>query len=143
MTSRPLVLVVDDDADHAFMLATLLEGDGFAVVSATSRADGRAILESRPVDVLVSDLSLGDGSAYDLLRDLGDNRPQTAIVLSGFDSAEDVERSTRAGFDAHLAKPTPLPALREAISTGLRQPPSATRLAHASAATSPAVAAKR
>ncbi len=141
-SSLPLVLVVDDDEDHAFMLGALLEGDGFSVVSATSRAAGRAILESREVDVLVSDLSLGDGTALDLLVGLDEShRPRAAIVLSGFDSAEDVARSMKAGFDAHLAKPAPLATLRQAISSALGLAPSAVRLAKSKVA--PALGVKR
>jgi DNA-binding response OmpR family regulator len=124
---RLVVLVVDDDADHGYMLEALLEADGFAVVIATSRTEARKILETRSVDVLVSDLSLGDGTALDLVKDLT-NRPRVAIVLSGFDSVDDIERTLQAGFDAHLAKPTPLEVLREVIAVGLRRAPSGVHL---------------
>lgn len=128
----PLVLVVDDDADHGFMLEALLESDGFGVLTATSREQARTLLEGgRVVDVLVADLALGDGTALELLNGLAtDRRPRVAIVLSGFDSIDDVERTLHAGFDAHLAKPTPLDVLREVIAEGLRrQAPSGVRLA--------------
>ena len=134
---RPLVLVVDDDADHGTMLEALLEADGFSVVIATSRAQARAILESRMVDVLVADLSLGDGTALDLVAGLGTHRPRVAIVLSGFDSVADIERTMRAGYDAHLAKPTPLEVLRQVIKTGLSRMPSGVRLAKATLPSTP------
>ncbi len=129
---RPLVLVVDDDADHGFMLEALLESDGFDVVTATSREQAQTILGGgRFVDVLVADLALGDGTALDLMKGLpAARRPRVAIVLSGFDSVDDVERTLRAGYDAHLAKPTPLDVLREVIAVGLRKRPSGVRLAH-------------
>lgn len=132
---RPLVLVVDDDADHGFMLEALLECDGFDVLTATSREQARTILEGGPlVDVLIADLALGDGTALDLLNGLpAKRRPRVAIVLSGFDSADDIERTLQAGFDAHLAKPTPLEVLREVISEGLRHRASGFRLAVAEA----------
>ncbi|CAN5868909.1 hypothetical protein BH11MYX4_BH11MYX4_09270 [soil metagenome] len=117
----PVVLVVDDDDDHAFTLAALLELEGFVALMASSRAEARAILASRPVDVLLADLSLGDGTALDLMRELG-SRPRVAIVLSGFDGAGDVERTLAAGFDAHLTKPVHLPLLRDTIASGLRLP---------------------
>lgn len=135
--ARPLVLVVDDDADHGTMLEALLEADGFSVVIATSRAQARATLESRMVDVLVADLSLGDGTALDLVAGLGTHRPRVAIVLSGFDSVADIERTMRAGYDAHLAKPTPLEVLRQVIKTGLSRMPSGVRLAKATLPSTP------
>lgn len=135
--ARPLVLVVDDDADHGTMLEALLEADGFSVVIAMSRAQARATLESRMVDVLVADLSLGDGTALDLVAGLGTHRPRVAIVLSGFDSVADIERTMRAGYDAHLAKPTPLEVLRQVIKTGLSRMPSGVRLAKATLPSTP------
>ncbi len=116
-----LVLVVDDDCDHLLMLEALLDAAGYTVITATSCAEGRAVLREHDVDALVADYSLGDGTASDLMRDLGDRRPRVALVLSGFDAHEDVERTLDAGFDAHLVKPTSIDVLRCALAAGLRE----------------------
>lgn len=126
--SRSVVLVVDDDADHLMMLEALLETAGYAVIAATSCSEGRAVLTERDVDALVADYSLGDGTASDLLRGLGDRRPRVALVLSGFDASEDVARTLEAGFDAHLVKPTSIDLLRELLAEGLRKSRSGIRL---------------
>lgn len=118
--SRPLVLVVDDDEDHLLMLEALLESVGYDVVTAASCSAGKTALHEHRIDALVADLSLGDGTALDLLADAGADRPRVAIVLSGFDSTDDVARTLQAGYDAHLAKPTPVELLRETIAEGLR-----------------------
>ncbi len=124
-----LVLVVDDDCDHLLMLEALLDAAGYTVITATSCAEGRALLNEREIDALVADFSLGDGTASDLLRDLGSRRPRVALVLSGFDASEDVTRTLDAGFDAHLVKPTSIDVLRETLAEGLRRSPSGVRLA--------------
>lgn len=124
-----VVLVVDDDSDHLLMLEALLEAGGYTVLTATSCAEGRAVLMDRDVDALVADYSLGDGTASELLRDLGDRRPRVALVLSGFDASEDIARTLEAGFDAHLVKPTSIDLLRELLAEGLRKSPSGVRLA--------------
>jgi DNA-binding response OmpR family regulator len=123
-----LVLVVDDDCDHLLMLEALLDSAGYTVITATSCAEGRAILKDHEIDALVADFSLGDGTASELLRDLGDRRPRVALVLSGFDASEDVARTLEAGFDAHLVKPTSIDVLRDALAEGLRKSPSGVRL---------------
>jgi DNA-binding response OmpR family regulator len=125
----PTVLVVDDDEDHVVMLEVVLEASGYEVITAHSCEEAKARLAERPVDALVTDLTLGDGTAIDLMRSLGERRPRLAIVLSGFDSVEDLESTRTAGFDAHLVKPTPLDQLTELIAEGLRRRRSGTRLA--------------
>jgi DNA-binding response OmpR family regulator len=124
-----VVLVVDDDCDHLLMLEALLDAVGYAVITATSCAEGRSLLMEREIDALVADFSLGDGTASELLRDLGDRRPRVALVLSGFDASEDVTRTLAAGFDAHLVKPTSIDVLRATLAEGLRKSPSGVRLA--------------
>jgi two-component system, NtrC family, response regulator PilR len=118
---RPLVLVVDDNEDQLTMLDAVLEMVGYEVVTAQSLAEARAVFDSRSVDALVSDLALGDGTALQLMHWLGAHRPRVAVVLSGYDGRDHVERSLAAGFDAHLAKPVPVEVLRGIIADGLRQ----------------------
>lgn len=125
---RPLVLVVDDDEDHLLMIEAVLGSAGYDVITAASCAAGRELLERRDVDALLADLSLGDGTAHDLLRDIGARRPRVAVVLSGFDSSEDVARTVQAGYDAHLSKPTPIERLRDILAAGLRDHPSGVRI---------------
>jgi len=127
--TRAVVLVVDDDRDHLLMLEAVLGAVGYEVVTAASRAEGRAVLEHRHIDALVADLSLGDGTAPELLAKLPvAQRPRVSLVLSGFDAIEDIERTLEAGFDAHLVKPTAIEQLRDAITQGLIRHP-ASRLA--------------
>lgn len=127
--SAELVLVVDDDGDHLLMLEALLETAGYSVLTATSCAEGRALLMEHDVDALVADYSLGDGTASELLRGLGARRPRVALVLSGFDAREDIERTLEAGFDAHLVKPASIDLLKELLAKGLRKSESGVRLA--------------
>lgn len=118
---RPVVLVVDDDEDHVMMLEASFDAAGFAVLTAGSFAEASAKLRDEYVDAMVADLTLGDGSALDLLTGL-ERRPRVAVVLSGFDRPEDFDRARAAGFDAHLVKPTPFERLTTLINDGLHRP---------------------
>lgn len=63
-------------------------------------------------DLLLSDLGLPDGSGHDLIRELrarGYKFP--GIALTGYGQEDDIQRSYRAGFIAHLIKP----ASRESV----------------------------
>lgn len=111
---RAIVLVVDDDVDHAGMLEMALEEAGFGVRIAHSCREARAALAAEHVDALVCDLTLGDGTAIDVLAGAR-RRPAVAIVLTGFDTDHDVERTRAAGFDAYFVKPASIEAIAAAI----------------------------
>jgi CheY-like chemotaxis protein len=108
-------MVVDDDEDNALVLEAALELAGFQVTVARSLHDARAALASVSVDVLVTDYSLGDGDAVELISSLGAKRPPVAVLVTGYGSPEDRERSQAAGFDAHLLKPVAFDELERTI----------------------------
>lgn len=88
------ILVVEDDPLSRRMVGTLLEQRGYDVqLAATIR---EAIMQyrsaPRPVDVVLSDARLPDGSVSDLLRMLRKSEPAPPVlVLSGLDESIDPE----------------------------------------------------
>ena len=119
IASKGVVLVVDDDEDNAHLLQLGLEGGGFRVEVASSLATARRMLASSSFDALVTDLSLGDGTALELLAALGGARPRVAILVTGHGADEDRARSAAAGFDAHFVKPIELDALGRTLTNAL------------------------
>jgi DNA-binding NtrC family response regulator len=117
------VMVVDDDEDNALVLEAALQLAGFEVSVARSLHDARSRLMETPVEVLVSDYSLGDGDAIQLMSALGPKRPPVAILVTGYGGVEDRERSRAAGFDAHLVKPVAFDQLERTIREKLEKLP--------------------
>jgi CheY-like chemotaxis protein len=113
------VVVVDDDEDNAIVLEVGLQIVGFVVKTARSLREAVALLESGDVDALVTDYSLGDGTAIELLATLGAKRPRLAILVTGHGSPEHVAESRAAGFDAHLVKPIDLRQLERTLRDAL------------------------
>jgi len=108
------VLVVDDNADAAQMLATLLQAHGHAVSVEYDGTGGLArALRERP-EVMLLDIGLPDMDGHELARRLRAS-PDTAnallIALTGYGQSEDRERARQAGFDRHLVKPADLSEL--------------------------------
>jgi CheY-like chemotaxis protein len=98
------------------MYATLLRQRGDTVtVAATGTAARR-----RPFDLILCDPALGDESdGYQVARRLRRSRTHRhtrLVAVSGFSQDSDRERSTAAGFDAHLAKPLDLTDLDRLLS---------------------------
>ncbi|MFB3853685.1 MAG: ATP-binding protein [Vicinamibacterales bacterium] len=107
------VLLVEDHPDSARMLSLLLSTEGFKVRVAGSLAQARSIADE--CDVIVSDISLPDGSGLDLVREVRARRPVHAVAVSGYGSIHDVEKSREAGFAEHLTKPVDLERLLAAV----------------------------
>ena len=110
------VLLVEDHADTARVMARLLRSRGMSVATADTVAGGLRTATAEAFDVIVSDLGLPDGSGHDFLRQTraaGIDTP--AIVLSGFGSERDREQSAAAGFAEHLTKPVSLERLSNAV----------------------------
>jgi CheY-like chemotaxis protein len=113
------VLVVDDDDANLRVMEMVLCSFGFDVCLAASCAEARACLDAAWFDVLVTDLSLGDGNALTLLGALGARRPRVAIVVTGHTGPEHRARSYAAGYDAHLTKPLALDELERVLLRGV------------------------
>jgi two-component system CheB/CheR fusion protein len=104
--ARPLrVFIVENHEDTRFLLALLLEQLGHTVFSAATLHDALAAIPAARCDVLISDIGLPDGDGWDLMTQLGAERPRYAIAMSGFGQASDRQRSLGAGFRHHLLKP--------------------------------------
>jgi CheY-like chemotaxis protein len=110
---RLCVLVVEDDANSLSALARLLEQGGYQVRRAATYH--QAIERARGCDVLLADIGLPDGNGLDLMRELAAAHGLRGIAVSGFGESADIERATRAGFDAYLVKPVMLPDVLDAI----------------------------
>ncbi|HOC18220.1 MAG TPA: PAS domain S-box protein [Vicinamibacterales bacterium] len=112
---RLWVLVVEDHADSAEMMALLLESMGHDAVVAPTAGEALAAVERQRFDLLISDIGLPDASGYDLMRQLAANGQHIpAIALSGYGTAADLRKSREAGFAEHLVKPLPGPGPLEA-----------------------------
>lgn len=112
-------MVLDDDEDSAALLGYALESRGFDVAVARSCEEARALLDVASVDALVTDLSLGDGDAFELMAALGARRPRVTVLVTGYGSREDRARSRAAGFDAHLVKPIAVDEVEQALRLAL------------------------
>jgi signal transduction histidine kinase/ActR/RegA family two-component response regulator len=115
------ILLVDDHHDTALAMRRLLERLGYRITIANTLADAMTSYRQNPVDLVISDIGLPDGSGLELIRQMNALRPVTGIALSGFGMEEDVRKSKEAGFYEHLTKPVNFQRLhaliREAASS--------------------------
>ncbi|KRD43755.1 LuxR family transcriptional regulator [Cellulomonas sp. Root930] len=112
------VLVVDDDALVRAGLTLMLDGaQGISVVAQVADGSGvPAALDAHPVDVVLMDLRMPgvDGiAATRTLRRRFD--PPAVVVLTTFDTADEVEAAMHAGASGYLLKDTEPQRIVEAV----------------------------
>jgi PAS domain S-box-containing protein len=119
-STNPLrVMVVDDNADAAQMLAALLEVQGHAVSVEYDAAGALARARRERPDVMLLDIGLPDMDGYELARRLR-AQPETAgatlVALTGYGQHQDRQDAERAGFDHYLVKPADLNQVNEVLA---------------------------
>ncbi len=82
---------------------------------ATALALAKKEMSNAPIDVVMSDLGLPDGSGLDLMRQLSADYGLRGIALSGFGMDSDLKESIAAGFWRHLVKPIDIGTLRATL----------------------------
>ena len=110
------ILLVEDHADTATVLARLLRRDGHDVTAAATADDALAACDARNVDLLVCDIGLPGHDGWELLPLLRERHAMPAIALTGYGAPADVARSRSAGYDLHLTKPVDAATLRAAVA---------------------------
>lgn len=113
------MLIVDDHADAAQMLAAILEMDGHTTAVV---CDGHQALQTaaafRP-EVAFIDIEMPGMSGYETaqaMRKLAGLKQMALVALTGWDDMKSRSRAKDAGFDHHLSKPTTLATIRTVVS---------------------------
>ena len=97
------ILFVEDNANTARAMKVMLELRGFSVDIVATVADALSHIGSNDYDLMISDISLPDGTGYDILSQ--SSKPLRAIALSGYTSNADREESLAKGFSEFITKP--------------------------------------
>jgi CheY-like chemotaxis protein len=112
--SRPLVLIVEDEADLRRLYAEQLVYSGFDVIEAGNGAEAIAHTTSHAPDVVLMDLSLPVVDGWEATRRLkADDRTAhiPVVALTAHDGSGELQRATSAGCDWFVPKPCPPDAL--------------------------------
>jgi CheY-like chemotaxis protein len=109
------LLLVEDHQATLEALAALLTKAGHVIFTAGTLAEARELAARHPVDGLISDVGLPDGTGFQLMEELAAKYGLRGIVLSGYGMEDDLRRSREVGFIAHLVKPVRISELRRLL----------------------------
>ena len=104
--SKTTILIVEDDAGlREALLDTLLLGD-YNVVDADSAEAALMVLSSRHVDLVVSDIQMGEMSGLTLLKSIKTKYPNMPVLLmTAYATIDDAVQAMRDGATDYLSKP--------------------------------------
>ncbi|ARN20258.1 response regulator transcription factor [Piscinibacter gummiphilus] len=106
MQGKPLILLVDDDAELSTMVAALFAREGWDVFPVLTGGDGeRAVATQRP-DAVLLDVMLPDANGYDLCRRWRAAHPSLGLIMfTARGDPLDRVLGLEIGADDYLAKP--------------------------------------
>jgi DNA-binding NtrC family response regulator len=112
------VLVIDDEREHADVLAEALEKVCSNTMAVYTGADAMEIIKNRDIDVVVTDLNLGgDINGLDVLNQAKEYNPVTEIILiTAYATIDTCKEAIRCGAYDYLVKPVEIDQLRDMVA---------------------------
>ena len=108
------ILILDDDADFAHAAADLVSLRGMNPVIAQSIAESTRIAEEQDIDLMLVDLTLPDGTAFDFIDGIDVTQHGQIALVTGSPTVESAARAVARPFIDYLIKPV-LPQRIEAL----------------------------
>lgn len=115
------ILLVEDNAAVLEINREALSMRGYRVIEAENIDQAQARLDAQPVDLIVLDILLPDGSGLDFCLNLRVRSAVPILFLSALAENSDIIRGLRAGGDDYLPKPYDLNVLIARIEAVLRR----------------------
>ena len=122
MTTRKLVVVVDDDTSMLRAIERVLKVHGFDCVTFDNVEDFRARANLDEAACVVLDINLAGASGIELRKELARaGRSVPVVFITGADSESVRSAALKAGCVAYLTKPFASALLMEAIEKSVKQ----------------------
>src|SRR5256714_1648906 len=100
------ILIIDDEAAIRESLETLLELEGYRVVSAETGEEGLARIAERAYDLILLDFALPDRNGLEILTDIRDRDPNLAVIMiTAYGTVENAVRAMQGGAVNFVQKP--------------------------------------
>ncbi len=125
LTGFRIALVEDDEFMGASLVQRLeLEGAEVVWLRHAGRALGALRTPRAPIDAVICDIRLPDGSGEDLFNRLHEtSSPPPFLFVTGHGGIEQAVRLMRAGAADYVTKPFEMPVLLDRLTMLLRTPP--------------------
>lgn len=116
------ILILDDEPSIRNMMERIVKKNWPNCTQASSAEEALEILRDRSFDLILCDINLPGKSGIDLISDVLSEYPGTAaIMVSGIDDPDTVEKALEAGAYGYIVKPLRISEVIINISNTLRR----------------------
>jgi two-component system, OmpR family, response regulator MprA len=116
------ILIIDDDPSVTSVVKRGLVYEGFTAETASSGAEGLALLRERPVDLLILDVMMPEMDGFEVLRRVrSDDTHLPILFLTAKDAPSDQVQGLESGADDYVVKPFTFEVLMARVHALLRR----------------------
>lgn len=115
------IFLLEDDEAIALGLSYSLEKEGYDVTLAKSIADAKSLLSCNNFDLHILDLTLPDGTGYDICKLIKAKADLPVIFLTAYDDEVNVVMGFELGADDYVTKPFRIKELLMRINSVMRR----------------------
>lgn len=118
--SQTILLIEDNPHIMKINRLTLVER-GYSVLEASTVAEGRDLMNSECIDLIILDIILPDGNGLDFCRKVREVRNIPILFLTALGDSSDVVNGLVSGGDDYMTKPYDLDVLAARVDVLLRR----------------------
>jgi signal transduction histidine kinase len=107
MKSPDRLLIVDDVPDNLFLVRTILEEEGYEIITSSNGQDALKVIESEPIDLVLLDVMMPKMDGYEVtrrIRAMNDLPFIPILLITAYDRANAV-KGLDLGADEFIRKP--------------------------------------
>ncbi len=121
MSSKPVVLIVDDEPDLLELVSLTLSRMSLETRTASDLASAQRLLKSQQFDLCLTDMRLPDGNGLDLVGWIQESRPELPVaVITAHGNVESAVRALKLGAFDFVSKPLDLGVLRKLVGSAVK-----------------------
>ena len=115
------IFLLEDDEAIGIALTYSLQSEGYEVMLAKSIREAKSVIDNNTFSLYLLDLTLPDGSGYDICKAVKAQGDYPVIFLTAYDDEANVVMGFDFGADDYISKPFRLKELLARIKSVLRR----------------------
>ena len=115
------ILIIEDDKILNKGVAFALKKEGYNVISAYTKQEGKTAIDNNEIDFLLLDITLPDGSGLDLCKEIKTKINFPIVFFTANDTEEDMIKGFECGCDDYISKPFSIEVLRKKVLAVLKR----------------------